>query len=245
MEALESHLTPQLDRSGDFFWHRLRWRAVRRYVPADVPLVVVDVGAGAGLLGEYLAAERPLVEYHFVEPIDSLRRSLEARFGPQRGAGAEEPYPGASLVTLLDVLEHQEDDNRFLRELADKMDRGSRLILTVPALPGLWSRWDESLGHFKRYTRTTLEAATSGLPFRRVETSYLFPEMLPAAFVRRRRRVASRRVAKTTGAATDHAAFPDLPPAVNRALYAVGSATQVLRRVLPAGTSLLAVYERR
>ncbi len=237
MDALESHLAPQLDHSRDFFWHRLRWRAVRRHVPVGVSLMLVDVGAGAGLLGEYLAAERPRVEYRFVEPIDSLRRGLEARFGAQYGVGAGEPYPDASIVTLLDVLEHQEDDNRFLREIAGKMERGGRLILTVPALPTLWSGWDESLGHVKRYTRATLEAATSGLPFRRVEMGYLFPEMLLAAFVRRRRRA--------TDAATDDAAFPDLPPPVNRALYAIGSATQVARRVLPAGTSMFAVYERR
>lgn len=238
MDALETHLIPQSDRSRDFFWHRLRWRAARRYVPVATPLELVDVGAGAGLLGEYLAAERPEVPYRYVEPIESLERALEARFGADANARHSERYEGAGILTLLDVLEHQEDDNRFLRQLAAQMDRGSRLILTVPALPTLWSAWDESLGHFKRYTKATLEAAASGLPFRRVEMSYLFPEMVPAAFVRRRRLAAG-------DAESANAEFPDLSPLVNRALYGVGSATQAIRRGVPGGTSLFAVFERR
>jgi 2-polyprenyl-3-methyl-5-hydroxy-6-metoxy-1,4-benzoquinol methylase len=239
--ALEEHLTPQVERSRDFFWHRLRWRAVRRYIPIDRPATLVDVGAGAGLLGDYLRAERPATTYRYVEPIESLERALEQRFGPSANARAADRYEGAGIVTLLDVLEHQEDDSAFLRELSVKMEPGALLVVTVPALPALWSSWDESLGHYKRYTRMTLEAATAGLPFRRVEMSYLFPEMVPAAILRRKQRAAAR---PGSDAAND-AAFPDLPPAANKVLYAVGAATQTVRRALPGGTSLLAVLERR
>jgi hypothetical protein len=235
-DALESHLIPQSDRSRDFFWHRLRWRAVRRYVPADREIRLVDVGAGAGLLGEYLNAERPRVEYRFVEPLASLERELERRFGTDANAREEERHRGAQIVTLLDVLEHQEHDTAFLRELAGKMDPGSRLLLTVPAMPSLWSYWDESLGHYKRYTRRSLKAAAAGLPFRTLELSYLFPEMVPPAVLRRRRRA--------SGSGGDDTEFPDLPPRANQLLYGVGTVTQSVRRALPLGTSLLAALER-
>jgi hypothetical protein len=166
---------------------------------------------------------------------------LEERFGAASNAAGEERYAGADLVTLLDVLEHQENDNRFLLELAEKMDRGSRLILTVPALPTLWSAWDEALGHYKRYTRGTLEAATSGAPFRRIEMTYLFPEMLPAALLRRKRRPPGSAGGGMQGEDT----FPDLSPWTNTILNGVGTMTQSVRFLLPVGTSLFAVYERR
>lgn len=239
--ALERHLTPQLDSGRAFFWHRLRWRAVRRHVPARTRLRLVDVGAGAGLLGEYLAGERPEVEYRYVEPLAVFERTLEQRYGAEANARTEQRYEGADIVTLLDVLEHQPDDRGFLGDLAAKMDPGSRLILTVPAMPALWSAWDVSLGHFKRYTRATLAAAAAGLPFQRIETSYLFPEMVPAALIRRRRTSAG--TAPESG--TDDVTFPELSPTLNGALYAVGALTQTLRRGLPLGTSLFAVLERR
>jgi haloalkane dehalogenase len=57
MEALELHLSRQLERSRDFFWNRLRWELV--YEDLATADRVVDVGAGPGFLGEYLAARRP------------------------------------------------------------------------------------------------------------------------------------------------------------------------------------------
>lgn len=238
--ALERHLTPQLDAGRKFFWHRLRWRAVRRYVPAGSPLRLVDMGAGAGLLGEYIARDRPQVEYRYVEPIPALEAALERRYGAAANARADETFPSVAIVTLLDVLEHQEDDRGFLAELAAKMDRGARLILTVPAMPSLWSSWDVSLGHFKRYTRATLAASLADLPFERIETSYLFPEMVPAALLRRRRAAGGD---PEDGGSHD-VAFPELSRPVNGVLYALGSITQSVRRGLPIGTSLFAVLQR-
>ena len=65
-EALEAHLRHQIDRSGRFFWHRLRWKAIQGYLPQQGSFTVVDVGAGAGLLAEYLSRDRPEAVYRFV-----------------------------------------------------------------------------------------------------------------------------------------------------------------------------------
>lgn len=47
----------------------------------DEPFVLTDVGAGIGLVGDYLAAEYPDSTYRFVEPINFPVGELEARFG--------------------------------------------------------------------------------------------------------------------------------------------------------------------
>ena len=185
-EALETHLRRQIDHSRRFFWHRLRWRAISGFLPADTTFELVDVGAGAGLLGEYLQVDRPQAIYRFVEPIDSLRQFLRERHGLAADAGGKSHYGSAQFITLLDVLEHQHDDKGFLRELVAKMQPGSTLLLTVPALQDLWSPWDQALGHFRRYDKASLLACTSGLPLTVLETSFLFPEMVPLAMVRRR-----------------------------------------------------------
>ena len=229
--ALESHLQRQIENSQRFFWHRLRWRLVRQYLPVDAPFELVDVGAGAGLLGTFLKRDRPQATYRFVEPLSSLRHSLRERYGDDADAGDAATYGSARFVTLLDVLEHQDDDREFLSALVGKMAGGSTLLLTVPARSNLWSQWDVALGHVRRYEKATLLACVEGLPVTVHETSYVFPEMVPLAMVRKRRRGALSDV-------TDDAEFPDLPRLANDVLYGLGSVSLSLRHRWPTGTSI-------
>ena len=106
------------------FWHRLRWHAVATMLPRGGPFDLVDVGAGAGFAGEYLQRDFPAARYFFVEPLRSLEERLEQRFGVERNLGGTAAFRGVRAVLLLDVLEHQEHDRAFLRELVDKMDPG-------------------------------------------------------------------------------------------------------------------------
>jgi Methyltransferase domain len=235
MSVLESHLQRQIEHSRRFFWHRLRWHAVSRYLPRGVPFRLVDVGAGAGLLGEYLAEDFPLASYGFVEPLRSLEIQLEARFGGEANARDARRYR-AEFVTLLDVLEHQKDDRAFVADLVARMQPGAMLILTVPALRRLWSHWDAALGHFRRYDREALRAVLSGVSVETVSVDYLFPEMLAPALVRKRAKA---------GIVEGRAEFPDLPRPLNAALVGIGRVTLRGQGRWPAGTSILAVARRR
>ncbi|MBK7861330.1 MAG: methyltransferase domain-containing protein [Archangiaceae bacterium] len=232
MSSLETHLLAQLEQSKDFFWHRLRWAAVKRWFP-DRPFALLDVGAGAGLLGEYLREERPEVAYHFVEPLESLRESLTQRYGPERDASAQEHWRDVDVVTLLDVLEHQGDDYSFVAGLYARMPAGARLIITVPALKALWSDWDVKLGHQRRYDKRSLRQVLASQPFVVRELTYLFPEMLPAGVVRALRNQTA-----------EGAEFPVLPGPVNKTLTALGRLSLEARKLAPLGTSLLAVVDK-
>ena len=234
MEGLEAHLNLQVERSRDFFWNRIRWELVTSRLPAG-PAELVDVGAGPGFLGDYLKQRYPQVSYRYVEPIPGLEAQLVERFGEaanRRGAD----FGAAGYVTLMDVLEHQRDDRAFMAELADKMAPGATLLLTVPAMPALWSAWDSRLGHHRRYTKRMLSRTLDQLPFEVIEQSYIFPELLPLGLFRRWR---------MGGRDEENGAeFPVLPRLVNEALYRIAAATTALRRFWPAGTSLFAVLRR-
>ncbi|MBS1887198.1 MAG: methyltransferase domain-containing protein [Actinobacteria bacterium] len=235
-EPLEDHLNRQLERSRDFFWNRVRWELVESKLPAG-PFDLVDVGAGPGFLGDFLAARRPDARYGFVEPIEGLEEGLVERFGAAANR-REGDYRGAAVLTMLDVLEHIEDDRGFLADLARKSDPGTVLLLTVPAMPSLWSNWDVLLGHHRRYTKASLASAAELSGFEIVERSYLFPELIPLGWWRRLRERAG------AADAGDDAEFPDLPDPLNETLYQVASASRAMRRLWPAGTSLFAVLRR-
>lgn len=236
VDALESHLQRQIEHSGRFFWHRLRWRAVREYVPEDQELQLVDVGAGAGLLGTFLARDRPKVQYRFVEPIDSLCQFLCGKYGVDANAAKDPDFREAQCVALLDVLEHQENDREFVAQLVAQMRPGSKLILTVPALQRFWSEWDLVLGHFRRYDRASLLRCLDGLPLAVLESSYLFPELIPLAILRAHRRRSGRKSDMSRDAE-----FPELPGIVNDILYGIGTLTVRFRPHWRIGTSLFVV----
>lgn len=240
MDPLEAQLRRQIEESGRFFWHRLRWKFVARKLPVHRPIHVLDVGAGAGLVGEYLERYRPTATYRFIEPIQSLRDHLEHRFGAEANAQDLPSYEWMDVITLLDVLEHQKDDGGFVTDLLERMRPGAILVLTVPALQGLWSSWDVGLGHHRRYTKSSLREVLSAGPGRIEEISYLFPELVPAAFLRRLHRPAQR-VGPTP---VEEFQFPRLPEWINGVLYAVGSVTLSTRRLWPFGTSLAALVRR-
>lgn len=235
MDALEQHLSRQAERSQDFFWNRLRWELVSENLGSDCRRVV-DVGAGPGFLGDFLRGRRPEMDYWFVEPIEGLESQLLERFGADANR-RDDDFSGASHVTLMDVLEHQEDDRAFMAELAGKMDPGATLLLTVPAMPSLWSAWDTMLGHYRRYTKATLRGALDTLPLQIEEQSYIFPELIPLAAIRRAR---LRDAPEEVGGAE----FPQLAKPLNETFYRFGKVSMRLRRHWPAGTSLFARLRR-
>ncbi len=59
-------------------------------------------------------------------------------------------------VVCLDVLNHVDDDEATMSDIAQVLRSGARLILNVPAFPALLGKRDQSLGHLRRYTRSSL-----------------------------------------------------------------------------------------
>jgi SAM-dependent methyltransferase len=172
------------------------WYHGRRRV-LDAVLQGVDIPHGARLLdagcgsGRTLNELARLGEAHGMELNPAGVAAARAR-GHHVLEGRVEaiPFEDASfdVVTCLDVIEHT-DDGAALRELRRVTRPGGRLVVTVPAHPGLWSRHDEVNGHRRRYTRKTLRQAAEGTGWA-VErlTGFNVVYLVPAALVRLRRR---------------------------------------------------------
>ena len=227
LEQQQMRVTGEL---GDTFWHRVRFRLVGRAAAAAQAHTVLDIGAGSGQLGDWIARHQPSLEYRFEELSPVLDAALAARFGADHRGAAGAAVPATTLITMLDVLEHIEHDRDELRTIADRMAPGARLLLTVPAFQWAFTSWDESLGHFRRYSRRQVRevAAFAGLDIQ--SAAYLFPELLPLVALRTLRR--SER---------EDVDFPTLPRWIDRSAEVFSRGTTALRRCWPAGTSVVAV----
>lgn len=165
-----------MEESSFWFSHRNRvvTAAVRRFPPGNGP--IFDVGAGNGYVSAALGQEGfPTVA---IEPNRAGAANAVARnvshvvCGGLPSAAFRERTAGG--LGVFDVIEHVEDDRRFLRELRPYLVNGGRLYVTTPAFPALWSENDERAGHFRRYTIRTLSDAVTAAGYEVEYATYFF-----------------------------------------------------------------------
>lgn len=97
------------------------------------------------------------------------------------------------LIGLFDVLEHVEDDIGSLRQLGLRLGPSGKILVTVPALPSLWSNHDVRHHHFRRYTRASLAAAAKRAGLKVTYSSYFNFFLFPLAVATR----AAKRLARS------------------------------------------------
>ena len=125
---------------------------------------IVDCGAGTGeLVRELKASYEPQgISVIGIEYVEEARRLAKERKGIDLVEGSILELPlhnGSSSVTIaLNVLEHVEDDTLAFSEMLRITKPGGIVIINVPAFMSLWSDWDVSLGHFRRYSKSMLQA---------------------------------------------------------------------------------------
>jgi SAM-dependent methyltransferase len=124
---------------------------------------VLDAGAGTGELVRELggAYSHRGINVVGIEYSDEGRRLAHERKGTDLLAGSILDLPlldqTCAVSIALDVLEHVEDDARALSELLRVTQSGGIVIINVPAFMSLWSDWDVSLGHFRRYRKREMQ----------------------------------------------------------------------------------------
>jgi SAM-dependent methyltransferase len=124
---------------------------------------VLEIGSGMGYFSEKLV-QAGLDRVVLSDPdelcLEGLRRSYGDRSGVEVTMIA---LPGpvslaepVESVVAMNVLEHIEDDAQALRDLAGGVVSGGRIVLWVPAYMQLYGDFDRRIGHFRRYTPTTI-----------------------------------------------------------------------------------------
>lgn len=76
-------------------------------------------------------------------------------------------------IVCLNVLEHIENDSKALKNMFKLLKSGGKLCLLVPAHELLYSNFDNSLGHFRRYSKSNLNEKLLATGFCNIKIRYL------------------------------------------------------------------------
>ena len=171
------------------FWFQWRFRVIERLLPAEGPPgPVLEVGCGNGVA-------RSQIEERYGCPVDgcdvnlvALRRALPGKgklyFYDIHQQRAE--WQGFfSMLILLDTLEHIDEPDGFLRSVAYHLKPGGLVLINVPALQSLYSRYDEAAGHVNRYNVAALRNELQAAGFSIVRHAYWGFTLLPVALARK------------------------------------------------------------
>jgi len=163
----------------ELFAHALNWKRywsslLKPYLNGDV----LEVGAGLGANTRLLRSGAQS-RWVCLEPDSQLLQQL-------RDSLAAAPLPGAcelcqgrvgdieeglqfDTILYIDVLEHIADDSAELAQAANRLRDRGRLVVLAPAHNWLFSPFDASIGHYRRYDRRSLLEAAKTSPNLRIQ----------------------------------------------------------------------------
>lgn len=214
---------------------------IRRY--SGTSPSVLDAGCGTGWTSGEIAAN--------AHPAMMVGVDLSVR------QASSSPHPGVVLVQsdlvglpfrdsfdsvlLLDVLEHFEDDGALLGSVTSVLRHDGLLVISVLAMPSLWSGYDERCGHCRRYSAGALRDLLSTRGFTPVYMTHFASFLAPVLFMHRRIAMISR--AASASDAEEMQPGP-LVSWASRLCFRVESMMIKAGISLPVGTSILAVARR-
>lgn len=133
---------------------------------------ILEVGAGIGTTTLVLCNGH-FQDWVCLEPDAALKQILDkklesgelpgtcrSRLGIVNDLGDEEMF---DTILYIDVLEHIEDDHAEAQRAARHLNQNGTLIILSPAHQWLFTPFDQTIGHYRRYSKESLAAiAPSG-----------------------------------------------------------------------------------
>lgn len=241
---VESELYQQMRELEEQHWWFVGRRAIvasllrSSKLPENASLLDLGCGTGGNLamlseFGQVVGAERDqqaaqLAHQRGVAPI--VRGSL-----PDGLPLGNETF---DCVTLLDVLEHIEDDRTTLEAIHKLLLPAGVLLITVPAFPFLWGAHDVAHHHQRRYRAKGLRQLLEATGYEVTTLSYCNTWLFPIA--------ATVRLLRRYFPAGDAGADLSLPPVpINQLLAKLfASERHLLRAGLPFGVSLVVLAKK-
>ena len=125
---------------------------------------ILEVGAGVG--SNLLLLRENHQQWTALEPDQTQSDTIAALLNEENPASSISVINGTLLdidpeqvfdsIIYIDVLEHIENDVLEIKHAYKHLSKGGRIIVLAPAHQVLFSPFDNSVGHYRRYNKKTL-----------------------------------------------------------------------------------------
>jgi SAM-dependent methyltransferase len=182
----DNHVRNRAEIDQHSWWYRTRNKIIIDCLRRESVMSVWDIGSGTGVVAAALKAAG--LNVVGVEP--SLAGSqLTASMGIPTFHGTLHdlhlPNDSLKAVCLFDVLEHVDNRSALLNEMHRVLQPNGVIVVTVPALPILWSQFDVQEHHHVRFTKASLNRELKSRGFQVTSIGYFYAlTVLPLLLLR-------------------------------------------------------------
>jgi SAM-dependent methyltransferase len=227
----------------DHFWMTWRLNVVLRRlrrlkIDGNEPLKGFDVGCGRGAFQRQMHSATPWT----IDGCDLNENAISLNHGHDGNSFVYDIFDRRQdlkdkydLVFLLDVIEHIEKPIEFISAARFYMKQHGYMIITVPAIPASYSKYDVAVGHIRRYTKGSLRSEISAAGLVTDQITYWGLSLVPLLLLRKAVSLFTKtEVLIKRGM---------VPPSVliDQLLRLLMSAELAIAQEVPYGASLLAV----
>jgi SAM-dependent methyltransferase len=172
------------------FWVQWRFRMLQSILKPFVnqDTKILEIGCGNGLVMHQLEKSMNLV----IDGCDLNAYALKGMFDVSGNVFLYdifdlkpemlEKYDG---LIMLDVIEHIENDNEFLQIALKHLKKDGFLIIGVPALQILYSKYDIVDGHKRRYSFRDISKIFGEIGINTIQCNYWGFSLLPLLLLRK------------------------------------------------------------
>ncbi len=172
--------------------------------------IFVDIGCGDAFVLQRLSQHFPTSSFYGIDTaLDaSTIAQLQADGLPKQihlyqnlDQLPSDLFQVCDFLLLLDVIEHIDDDEDFLRQLVKRsyVGKQTQMLVTVPAFPSLFCSHDRFLGHYRRYTKKSLEQLLLRAGWHTIGSGYFFCSLLLPRLLQRLKEAIRPATTPTTG----------------------------------------------
>lgn len=121
---------------------------------------IMDLGCGNGVLSNQIEdtwgikIDRVDSNYTTLKLNKNVKGKLICYNISKKNLNLKNKY---NVIFLFDVLEHIKNDKLFLNHVSFHLKKGGYLIINVPSINSLFSKYDFAVGHIRRYDRPSLK----------------------------------------------------------------------------------------
>ncbi len=202
----ESYDSQEVNDEATGFWALERANCIAEILNEASVTTLWEIGAGNG------NAAIPLRNHGFnvipIEPLQSGAITLAKNGFQTFHATLEDlklPDNSIDAIGAFDVLEHLEKPEFLLSEICRILKPGGVFICSVPAYQWLFSDFDLSIGHYRRYSRRSLISLIEMMNLKVLRVKSIYAFLIIPAFLLRRipfllgRRASLSKITKSSG----------------------------------------------